>query len=98
MRSYPASATIRAVAEVYDHANGSPHVVELTTIVQAADGRLVHRETGRLPRGRTPGRTLTFPIDVRVPLTDVAPGAHTLRIEARAGTETVSRQVSFSVR
>ncbi len=98
MRGYPVSATIRAVAEVYDHANGSPHTVEFTTTLQAADGRLIHRETGSLPRDRTSARTLTFPVDLRVPLADAAPGVHTLRVEARAGSETVSREVSFSVR
>ena len=92
IREFEAGTQIRLYVEAYDNDGGDPAPIELKVELRGQQGDVVRRGSDR--RASTAKGTETFVVNV--PL-DVNPGSYTLRVEARTGTDAVSRDIPIRV-
>ena len=83
-REFPTSDTIALFVEAYDNEVSKPHTVDITTTIQAADGRVVFKHEDTRSSAELQGARGGYGYTTQIPLRDVPPGAHVLRVEARS--------------
>lgn len=98
-RAFETTDTISAYAELIDGGATTARPVEVSTVIRSAGGReLVRSPQPNANQGVAPGRSFAYVVDL--PLTSLAPGRYTLRVEARAdgNDQVVARETDFEVR
>ena len=99
-RTFARGEVMTVYAEVYDNVKQSPHGLDITTTVRAANGETVFSShTDRSSALSTAGQT--FPYRVEVPLKGLPAGAYILRVEvqSRLGDgPSVFHEIPFTIR
>jgi hypothetical protein len=99
VRTFYPDETLSVLFEVYRQASaGSP--IDVLTTVRDTAGTVVFRSADRVTGEKLQGGDAGFGYTVNVPLTGMAPGAYTLRVEAhsqRPGDPAPVRDVRFSI-
>jgi hypothetical protein len=93
-RSFPQNDGIALFAEVYDNLGGAPHPVDIVTTLTSDTGQVVYTVDEEYAPSEIAAK---YGYTVRMPLNDVAPGVHVLKVQAhsRRGRETTTaRQVN----
>ncbi len=101
LRLFPQNDEVALYAEIYDNEGGAPHTVDVTTSVVSTDGQVVYKSTEERASSELRGRRGGYDLLKRIPLTDVAPGTYTLRVEARSRRDkdtVATREIPFGVR
>ena len=100
-REFPVGDTLAVFAEVYDNAPKPTHIVDIKTSVLADDGRVVFNTAEERSSDELQGKPGGYGFRAQIPLKDVRPGLHVLRVEARSRASNdapVVREVMFTVR
>ena len=96
-REFGAEHEVRALVRVYQGGRKSPAAAAVTTRIVDADGKEVFGRTETLPADSfATARSAEYQIDL--PVSGLAPGAHVLTLETRAGKAVARRDVRFQVR
>ena len=97
-RAFTRGETITAYVEVYDNSSQTAHALNYTAAVRsAADGRVAMQLRDRVDV-EAGTRVRTHGFRTPIPLADLTPGTYILRVDASAGTHTVTREIPFEVR
>jgi VWFA-related protein len=100
-REFPVGDTLALFAEVYDNAPKPTHIVDLKASVLADDGRVVFSTAEERSSDELQGKSGGYGFRIQIPLKDVTPGLHVLRVEARSRASNdapVVRELMFNVR
>jgi VWFA-related protein len=98
-REFATTDTLVAFANVSDADTQQSHTIDITTVVQGADGREMFRKSVSKPSDDLAVSKNGFGYVSEIPLSGLAPGHYALTIGAKATTgKTASRALAFVVR
>jgi hypothetical protein len=100
-RDFGVGDTLAMFAEVYDNAPKPTHIVDIKASVLADDGRVVFNTVEERSSDELQGKPGGYGFRAQIPLKDVKPGLHVLRVEGRSrarNDDAVVREVIFNVR
>jgi hypothetical protein len=100
-REFPVGDTLAVFAEVYDNAPKPTHIVDIKASVIADDGRVVFSTVEERSSDELQGKPGGYGFRAQIPLKDVKPGLHVLRVEARSRARNdtpLVREVMFNIR
>ena len=99
-RTFYPDETLTVLYEVYRQPAGAPATVDLVATVRDADGTVRFNSQDQVAPEKLAGGPAGFGYSVQIPLAGMAPGAYTLRVEARSRTssdQAVGRDVPFAI-
>jgi hypothetical protein len=83
-REFPTGDTIALFVEAYDNETSKPHTVDITTTIQAADGRVVFKHEDSRSSAELQGARGGYGYTTQIRLRDIPSGSYVLRVEARS--------------
>jgi len=99
-RTFAQNDEIALFTEIYDNQSGPAHRVDITTTIQSDDGRVLFKTEDERNSSELKGAKGAYGYALRIPLSDVPPGAYVLHVQARSrlGNDVgVGRQVRVTV-
>jgi len=99
-RQFRVGEELALLAEVYDNDPKTPHTVDITTLLQSDDGRVVYSHEDQRSSKELGGSIGGYGHQAKIPLTGMAPGLYVLTVEARTRLGkgfAASRQVQFRI-
>lgn len=99
-RTFPQNDEIALFAEIYDNQTGPAHRVDISTTIQADDGRVLFRVEDARNSSDLQRDKGGHGYALRIPLSEIAPGAYVLHVQARSrlgDQASVGRQIRIVV-
>ncbi len=98
LRTFRRADDVAVVADVYDRAGSTLHIVDIVTAVKSRDGKVLSEQKDERSSADLGGAVGAYVHQARVPVGDLQPGTYVLSVEARSRLgQTVSRQIEFDV-
>ena len=100
LREFPQNDELALFAEVYDNEGSTPHRVVITATVTTDEGKVVFKNDQERLSSELQSKRGGYGYTARVPMKDLAPGLHVLRIAAQStlGHDVaIAREVQFKV-
>jgi hypothetical protein len=99
-RAFAQNDELAVFTEVYDNSGSAPHKVDIVTSVLTDEGRVLFKNEETRDSSELQGAKGGYGYTTRVPLSEIAPGAYVLNVEARSrlsDSPTTKRQVQFTI-
>ena len=96
LRVFSGDDTLVLYAEAYDNNTGTPHVVDLTTLVRDTTGKIVLSTIDE----RSSSDRRVYGVRAEIPLSQLPPGQYVLTLTARSrasGHATATRDITFTI-
>ena len=98
LRTFRRADDVAVVADIYDRAGSTLHIVDIVTVVKSRDGKVLVEQKDERSSADLGGAVGAYVHQASVPVGDLQPGKYVLSVEARSRLgQAVSRQIEFDV-